>query len=158
MRPLVASAWLLFSATAFAQSDFCEGWKNGYQQGWCFGYGSGCGTVTAPMCPSANYGESSYADGYNRGLLLGKSARETPTTTSPSGITTYQYDTGPVPVATYRMPTPSYPPRTWQPVDPAVRAARREARISSRRKRHRPTDPATLEVIEGIQTTGGNNK
>lgn len=158
MRTLVACAFIILSTMVSAQSAFCEGWKSGYKQGWCYNFGNGCGAPATPTCPSANYGASNYEDGYNRGFLVGKAARETPTTSSPTGITTYQYDTGPVPVATFRMPAPSYPQRTWQPVDPAIKAARREARSTSRLKRHRPVDRETLEVIEGIQTTGGNDK
>lgn len=59
-----------------SQSDFCEGWNVGFKQGWCYGTAFGCMAPMVPMCPMPNYGETSYADGYNRGFLAGRDSRQ----------------------------------------------------------------------------------
>ncbi len=50
---------------------FCEGFKEGYQQGWCYNQGMGCIPKIAPPCPIPNIGESTYKHGYNNGFARG---------------------------------------------------------------------------------------
>lgn len=119
----------------YGQSDFCQGWNNGYRQGWCYGQGHGCTASYAPPCPPTDYNGSDYTTGYNRGFTQGQMNRATPVSTSPSGVATYQTPSGAVPVATYRAPAANYPRYQWQPPDPAVVEARRRARLAKAEER-----------------------
>jgi hypothetical protein len=57
------------------KDDFCSGWKDGYINGWCYG-DRFCIPPIVPICPVPRIGESTYTDGYNRGFIVGKGARE----------------------------------------------------------------------------------
>ena len=54
--------------------DYCDGWKDGYEQGYCYGRNN-CLKPLVPLCPIAKVGQTTYRDGYNRGFLKGKKAR-----------------------------------------------------------------------------------
>lgn len=75
---------ILFSFTAYSQTGYCEGWENGYKEGYCYGI-IGCVSPVAPVCPVPNIGENSYKDGYNRGLLKGKSDNQSSNTPNSGG-------------------------------------------------------------------------
>jgi hypothetical protein len=62
-------------STAQSNVDFCSGWNAGYKEGWCYGQGYGCPTPAMPPCPVMRLGESTYLDGYNRGLITGREAK-----------------------------------------------------------------------------------
>jgi hypothetical protein len=59
---------------ASAYTPFCSGFKAGYKAGYCHGQ-SYCLEPLAPLCPLPNIGERTYMDGYDRGFLVGLSAR-----------------------------------------------------------------------------------
>jgi len=59
-----------------ATSDYCKGWAEGYKAGWCYERGYVCIDPIVPICPIKRIGEEGYKDGYNRGFVQGKAARE----------------------------------------------------------------------------------
>ncbi len=65
---------LVFSKTIIYESDYCEGWKEGYQEGWCY-QRQNCIAPIAPVCPIPLVGETTRKDGYNRGFSQGKKDR-----------------------------------------------------------------------------------
>jgi len=72
---LILFIGILTSFTANSQTDYSKGWKNGYKEGYCYGY-YGCVAPVAPVSPVPRAGESSYKDGYNRGFVKGKKDRQ----------------------------------------------------------------------------------
>jgi hypothetical protein len=69
---LVVSFLTLCAKVAY--SDFCNGWNDGYKQGWCYGQDY-CIPPIPPLCPVANIGETTYKHGYNRGFIAGRNAK-----------------------------------------------------------------------------------
>lgn len=67
---------LAFSAPdeSAIKTDFCEGFEEGYKEGWCYNEGDDCLEPITPECPIPKITESSdsYKDGYNRGYTKGK--------------------------------------------------------------------------------------
>ena len=61
------------SSSAYA-SDFCDGYKAGYQQGYCY-QEFACLKPLAPLCPLPGLGENDFQGGYNRGFLEGLAAK-----------------------------------------------------------------------------------
>lgn len=55
-------------------SSFCEGFKQGYKDGYCYRIVN-CLEPMTPMCPMPKMGETTYKHGYNRGFLRGMSDR-----------------------------------------------------------------------------------
>lgn len=51
-------------------TDFCEGYRIGYKQGYCYGE-QFCLSPLTPLCPLPDLGERGFQDGYNRGFLDG---------------------------------------------------------------------------------------
>jgi hypothetical protein len=58
---------------AFSQSQFDNGFKEGFDNGYCYNQGNSCIPPIAPIAPIPTYNESSnnYKDGYNRGFEIG---------------------------------------------------------------------------------------
>ena len=78
-RTTVLIILLIFSANfLLAQTQFVNGFNNGYKKGFCQDQGVGCIEPVPPIAPSPKIGESSnnYTDGYNRGFELGLNARK----------------------------------------------------------------------------------
>ena len=65
----------LFEANAQSGYTFCDGWKAGYEAGYCYNdyY---CIPPIAPLCPLPHVGMNTYEHGYNRGFLLGFGHRQ----------------------------------------------------------------------------------
>lgn len=63
-----------FTFTAAAGSEFCEGYADGYKEGWCYGEYS-CLAPLTPLCPLPGLGEDHYRGGYNRGFIDGQRAK-----------------------------------------------------------------------------------
>jgi hypothetical protein len=65
--------------TAYLTSygEYCDGWEDGYKEGWCYGKGMGCFDPIVPVCPVPRYNErnDSYRDGYNRGFTAAQRKR-----------------------------------------------------------------------------------
>ena len=55
----------------YGQASYCDGWKAGFKDGYCYN-SPGCVAAVAPPCPVPNPGERSYKDGYARGVLKGR--------------------------------------------------------------------------------------
>ena len=66
---LVLIAFFYFS-TNKSQSNFDNGYKKGFQEGYCFNKSIGCIEPISPIAPIPKIGENmnSYTDGYNRGF------------------------------------------------------------------------------------------
>ncbi len=72
-----------FTATAFVAetkvntpvdnnlSDFCDGWKDGYCEGYRDVKGQFAICPIAPLCPLPYVNQNRYKDGYNRGFKKG---------------------------------------------------------------------------------------
>lgn len=71
---IVLLSILLFASVAWGDA-FCAGWEAGYEAGYCYRQND-CFFTFIPMCPTPRYWEETYQDGYNRGFLAGKQARE----------------------------------------------------------------------------------
>jgi len=56
------------------QSDYCDGWEEGYCEGWKDVKGPYAICPITPLCPMAEFGKSTYRDGYNRGFKAGSRA------------------------------------------------------------------------------------
>ena len=52
-------------------SDYCDGWKVGYEEGWCYEQLSTCLSPLTPLCPLPELNKNTYTDGYNRGFVTG---------------------------------------------------------------------------------------
>ena len=60
-------------STSDKSTEFCDGWEDGYCQGWEYVKGpefSICPIV--PLCPMPKMFAEEYLDGYNRGFLKGR--------------------------------------------------------------------------------------
>lgn len=78
---------LIFCFTAsyiFAQTNFDNGFKEGYKNGYCQDQGIGCIKPIPPIAPIPTVDESSssYQDGYNRGFQMGMKAQNAPSNTT----------------------------------------------------------------------------
>ena len=65
---------LAVATLATTYTDFCEGFRVGYKQGYCYGEYA-CLAPLVPLCPLPELGERSFQDGYNRGFLAGLNDR-----------------------------------------------------------------------------------
>jgi hypothetical protein len=52
-------------------SDFCNGWEDGYCEGWRDLKGQNTICPITPICPLQELGQNSYRGGYNRGFKEG---------------------------------------------------------------------------------------
>lgn len=81
LMSIIISAIILFASSLFEVNahgnyTFCDGWKDGYKNGYCFKDYT-CIAPIAPVCPVPYPGMDTYKDGYNRGFLFGVSERLT---------------------------------------------------------------------------------
>ena len=69
--------FLFFNALIYSQTKFSQGFKDGYEKGYCQDSGMSCIPPISPISPLPQVGESldSYQDGYNRGFKMGMSAQ-----------------------------------------------------------------------------------
>ena len=82
-RTFLLSFILFISANLlFAQTDFTNGFNEGYKKGYCHDQGIGCIEPIPPISALPKIGESSdsYTDGYNRGFQMGLDAQKSSTT------------------------------------------------------------------------------
>lgn len=54
-------------------SDFSDGWKDGYVEGYRYVKGKYANVPNPPIAPLPKVNQSSYRDGYNAGFLRGQS-------------------------------------------------------------------------------------
>lgn len=75
MRRLLIILLILFSLSfTTEQANFCDGWKSGYINGYCYNE-YGCITPFVPICPIPSIGQDDWQSGYNRGLIEGYNDR-----------------------------------------------------------------------------------
>ena len=74
--------WSYFISPSFSnniekikyQSEFCEGWEDGYCEGWKEIKGRLSVCPVTPVCPVPEIGRNSYKGGYNTGFIAGMEA------------------------------------------------------------------------------------
>lgn len=57
------------------EKTYCDGWEEGYEQGWCYEIVN-CVAPVVPVCPIPKVNQTSYKDGYNRGFTTAKNKRK----------------------------------------------------------------------------------
>lgn len=69
---------LILSTIMFGQSNFSNGFSDGYKKGYCQNQGIGCMSPLPPIAPIPKIGENmnSYQDGYNRGFEAGLNSQK----------------------------------------------------------------------------------
>lgn len=67
---------LLISQLALSQTDFSNGYQQGYVQGQNYNTAYNLSYVLPPLTPMPTLIESTFQDGYNRGLIESYSERE----------------------------------------------------------------------------------
>lgn len=60
--------------TCVIESDFCNGWEDGYCEGWKDVKGQFAVCPVTPICPIPEIGKDNYRGGYNRGFKAGSRA------------------------------------------------------------------------------------
>jgi hypothetical protein len=60
----------------FGNTDFCDGWEDGYCEGWKDVKGQFAICPITPICPIAEIGQDTYKGGYNRGFKAGSKAAQ----------------------------------------------------------------------------------
>lgn len=76
MRLALVFVLALFALPALGYgNDFCDGYADGYEEGWCHEQGVGCIAPITPICPIPKIGEEGFRGGYNRGFIEGVRAR-----------------------------------------------------------------------------------
>ena len=73
MKKIIFSVVMILIILSFttAEKTYCDGWKKGYEAGYCYEV-VGCVKPVVPVCPIAKIGFDKYQDGYNRGFTKGK--------------------------------------------------------------------------------------
>lgn len=73
MKINILSFALIFNCFVFGQSNFSNGFSDGYKKGYCQNQGIGCISPLPPIAPTPKIAEktNSYQDGYNRGFETG---------------------------------------------------------------------------------------
>lgn len=66
---------LVGSFIAVADDTYCDGYRNGYNAGYCYGERY-CLKPLRPLCPLPEIGKRDYMDGYNRGFLDGMAQKQ----------------------------------------------------------------------------------
>tara|TARA_R110002096_G_scaffold435845_1_gene663825 strand:+ start:1197 stop:2495 length:1299 start_codon:yes stop_codon:yes gene_type:complete len=93
MKQTILLSLIFFLSTSFllAQTEFDNGFKDGYKNGYCQDQGIGCIKPIPPIAPIPNVDEnsSSYQDGYNRGFKMGMKAQ----TSKPNSTNRQRYQT-----------------------------------------------------------------
>lgn len=76
MKKIVFVAFLIISNFVFGQTNYNNGFKDGYKKGYCQDKGISCIEPIPPIAPIPAIGENldSYQDGYNRGFKMGLQA------------------------------------------------------------------------------------
>lgn len=84
---------IVSSASVYSQTPYDNGWKTGYQEGYCYQV-NGCIPPIAPVPPIPLVGENrnDYKAGYQRGFLTGQQARQnTNSNTNQNSSSSYLY-------------------------------------------------------------------
>lgn len=84
MNRLFTLLFLLIPTFIFSQNSFSSGYQEGYKAGYCYEQGYSCISPIPPITPIQRIGESTYADGYNRGFSDGKNSRSSTNSNSSS--------------------------------------------------------------------------
>ncbi|MCB0383536.1 MAG: hypothetical protein KDD05_09660, partial [Psychroserpens sp.] len=93
MKQTFLLSLIFFLSTSFllSQTEFDNGFKDGYKNGHCQDQGIGCIKPIPPIAPIPTVDESSssYQDGYNRGFQMGMKAQ----TSKPNSTNRQRYQT-----------------------------------------------------------------
>lgn len=91
MKKALVILLFLLSIISFGQSNFSNGFSDGYKKGYCQNQGIGCLAPIPPIAPIPNVNENmnSYQDGYNRGFETGLNAQKL----KPDNSTRQRYQT-----------------------------------------------------------------
>lgn len=78
MKKHILILTFLLSIFSFSQSNFSNGFKDGYKKGFCHNQGVSCIPPNPPIAPipTVNESNNSYQDGYNRGFETGLEAQK----------------------------------------------------------------------------------
>ena len=78
LRIITTILFHLIIFCSFGQSQYSIGFKDGFENGYCYGKGAGCIKPVSPVAPVPHIGESSesYTQGYNRGFIEGRRKQE----------------------------------------------------------------------------------
>lgn len=93
---LTISIILFFASNLiYAQTNFTNGFNEGYKQGYCQDQGIGCIEPIPPIAPIPKIGENSdnYTDGYNRGFQMGLDKGKSNNNTSSNSTNRTSYKT-----------------------------------------------------------------
>jgi hypothetical protein len=55
---------------------YCNGWREGWVAGWCYGRGDWCYPPMTPTCPSDPTYRSTWEDGFGDGFERGRKDRD----------------------------------------------------------------------------------
>lgn len=73
MKYIITAILIIFLSTSFTNKPtFCDGWKDGYEEGYC-DEKNPCVSAVAPACPVPGAGEDTYKGGFKRGFKKGYS-------------------------------------------------------------------------------------
>ncbi len=89
MRKIILLIFMTINFTLiYGQSEYSRGFQAGYKEGYCYN-DFGCIAPIPPITPTPTINEhfDSYKDGYNRGFLMGKDAKNSISTQKNKGIT-----------------------------------------------------------------------
>lgn len=74
---LLLASIVFFTLSFITGSDYCEGFIDGYERGWCYQRGEACFSPPAPVCPVPEVTEEyTYQCGYDRGFTRGLKDRD----------------------------------------------------------------------------------
>jgi len=78
MKNILFTALLFIGVIGYSQTNYSQGFSDGYITGYCYGQGFGCIPPIPPIAPIPLINEdyNNYQQGYNRGLLEGEKKRE----------------------------------------------------------------------------------
>jgi hypothetical protein len=72
---LLAIALVIMAYAGRKELMYCDGWRKGYEDGWCF-RDVNCMKPVTPVCPIPEINLNTYQDAYNRGFVKGKKDRK----------------------------------------------------------------------------------
>jgi hypothetical protein len=72
MKKIILLLSLLSLSFTTIQDPYCNGWEQGYCQGWQYVKGEWSICPITPICPIPKLMETKFLDGYNRGFVKGR--------------------------------------------------------------------------------------
>jgi flagellar biosynthesis/type III secretory pathway protein FliH len=72
MKKIICILTLLISLSFTSATDYCDGWEEGYCEGFKDVKGRLAWCPVTPLCPLPEVYQNTYKDGYNRGFKKGR--------------------------------------------------------------------------------------